>query len=76
PDTAPALRLDTGWSDLAEITAPITLVRGTAGYITDVALASFRERVPAATVVGIDSGHNPQETHPTELADIIREVAA
>lgn len=75
-DNAPALRLDTGWADLAEVAAPITLVRGAAGYITDAALATFRERVPAAAVVAIDSGHNPQETHPTELADIIREVAA
>ncbi|WP_433676722.1 alpha/beta fold hydrolase [Microbacterium gorillae] len=72
----PALRLDTGWSDLAAVSAPITLVRGMTGYITDAALAAFRERVRDAAVVVIDSGHNPQETHPTELADIIREVAA
>ncbi|WP_402841263.1 alpha/beta fold hydrolase [Microbacterium sp. GXS0129] len=72
----PALRLDTGWDDLAAVTAPITLVRGASGYINDAALAAFRERVPAAAIIAIDSGHNPQETNAAELADIVREVAA
>ena len=75
-DAAPALRLDSGWDDLAEVTAPITLLRGTTGYINDAALATFRERVPAARIIAIDSGHNPQETNAPELADILREVAA
>ncbi|MFS0712565.1 alpha/beta hydrolase [Microbacterium sp. 2P01SA-2] len=64
-----------GWDDLAAVTAPITLVRGTRGYLTDADVAAFGERVPAARIVTVDSGHNVQEELPVDLARIIRDAA-
>ena len=49
------------------VTAPITLIRGDRGYVTDADAAQFRERVPAASVVDVPSGHNVQEELPVEL---------
>nr|WP_243076890.1 alpha/beta hydrolase [Microbacterium sp. SS28] len=66
---------ESGWADLAGVQAPLTLVRGTRGYVTDADAEAFRERVPAASVVDVPSGHNVQEEIPAELARLVRERA-
>lgn len=65
----------TGWDDLDGVTAPITLMRGDRGYVTDQNAAEFRERVPAASLVVVSSGHNVQEEVPVELARHLRTMA-
>lgn len=62
---------DTAWADLDAVTVPITLVRGTDGFISDAALETFRERLPHARVVELAGGHNPQEHDPIGLAAVI-----
>lgn len=59
------------WAALERITAPITLVRGTHGYLTDEAVAAFARRLPAASIVEIEAGHNIQENDPEALAELI-----
>ncbi|ALJ21230.1 alpha/beta fold hydrolase [Microbacterium sp. No. 7] len=65
-----------GWEHLAGVRAPITLVRGERGYVTEADLEEFRTRVPAATVVEVAAGHNVQEDIPVELAALVRGIAA
>lgn len=76
PGTASARspRSDSGWTDLASISAPVTLVRATSGFVTEPDADDFRERVPGGRVVVLDATHNVQETAPGELADLIRSV--
>lgn len=74
-ETAPVLG-DTAWADLAAVTVPVTLVRGTDGFISDAALAQFRERLPHARVIELPGGHNVQENDPAALADAIRSASA
>ena len=74
-DALRSVLTESGWTDLAAIEAPLTLVRGTRGYLTDADVAAFRERVPAASVLEVPSGHNVQEELPVELAAIVRERA-
>ena len=64
---SPRVLSETGWDDLAAVTAPITLIRGDRGYVTDADAAQFHERVPAASLVVVPSGHNVQEELPVEL---------
>lgn len=59
------------WEDVEGIRAPVTLVRGTQGFVTDADVAEFRARVPTASVVEIDAGHNVQETDPGPLSELI-----
>ena len=59
------------WQNVESIGAPVTLVRGSRGYIDEPALATFTRRVPEATVITVDAGHNVQETQPVALAAII-----
>lgn len=62
----------TGWDDLASVTAPIRLIRGNRGYVTDRNAGEFHERVPAASVTVVPSGHNVQEEVPVELGRLLR----
>lgn len=62
---------DGGWDDLAAVRAPITLIRGTRGFISDAALGEFQAHVPTADVVEVATGHNVQEEAATGLARII-----
>lgn len=62
-----------GWDDLAATRAPITLIRGTHGYVTPANLDEFVRRVPQASVIEVEAGHNVQENIPVALADLIRE---
>lgn len=59
------------WEALASVTVPITLVRGTHGFLQDADVAEFSRRLPAASVVAVDAGHNVQETRPASLASIV-----
>jgi len=58
------------WADLTAVTAPVTLVRGTRGFLQDDDVAEFTRRLPTATVVTVEAGHNVQETDPASLASI------
>ncbi|GAA4485022.1 alpha/beta hydrolase [Microbacterium panaciterrae] len=66
---------ETGWTDLAAVTCPITMIRATHGFVSDEAEREFAARVPAATVRRMEGSHNLQETSPVELADAIRTIA-
>jgi len=57
-----------GWDDLAAVTAPITLIRGERGFVTDADAAAFAARLPAAHQVVLPGGHNLQEDGPVALA--------
>lgn len=57
----------TGWEDFAGVTAPITLIRGDRGFVTEDDAADFAARVPQASIVVVPSGHNVQEELPVEL---------
>ena len=66
----------TGWEDLAAVTAPITLIRGDRGYVTEADAAAFADRLPAAQVVEVPAHHNVHEELPARLAALIRATAA
>jgi pimeloyl-ACP methyl ester carboxylesterase len=74
-DAFAAVLAHSGWTDLAAVASPLTLVRGTRGYVTDADVADFRERVPTASVVEVASGHNVQEELPLELGRLIADLA-
>ena len=74
-DAVSGVLTETGWDDLAAIAAPITLIRGDRGYVTDADAAQFRERVPAASLAVVSSGHNVQEELPVELGAHLRTLA-
>ncbi|TFV83707.1 alpha/beta hydrolase [Microbacterium sp. dk485] len=65
----------TGWDDLAAVRAPVTLVRGSHGYVTAADAEEFTRRLPAARVVTVAGGHNLQEDAPLELGRLLRELA-
>lgn len=73
-DALTAVLAASGWDDLAALACPVTLVRGTRGFVTDADAAEFARRLPAARIVPIDSGHNVQEERPGELAQIVAEL--
>ena len=56
-------------------TAPITLVRGERGFVTEDDAADFRARVPEASVLVVPSGHNVQEELPAPLAALVFDIA-
>jgi esterase len=65
------------WDDLAELPAPITLVRGGAsGFVTDEDAAELRRRAarPRGVHVVENSGHSVQSDQPRELIDILHGV--
>ncbi|MEU1972415.1 alpha/beta hydrolase [Microbacterium sp. NPDC019599] len=66
---------ESGWTDLAGVRVPLTLVRGTRGYVTEADAEAFRDRVPTASVVDVPSGHNVQEELPVALGELVRELA-
>jgi pimeloyl-ACP methyl ester carboxylesterase len=66
---------ESGWDDLAAVTAPTTLLRGDRGYVTEADATEFLRRVPEASVVVVPSGHNVQEEIPIELGARLRTLA-
>jgi pimeloyl-ACP methyl ester carboxylesterase len=76
PSDAPAGVLqDSGWHDLASVRAPLLLVRGARGYVTEADAADFARRLPTAEVRVLEGGHNLQEDAPVELAGIVRALS-
>ncbi|WP_307785397.1 alpha/beta hydrolase [Microbacterium hibisci] len=75
PDAVSSVLGETGWEDLAGVTAPTTLLRGERGYVTATDAGEFARRVPAASVVVVPSGHNVQEEIPLELGARLRAIA-
>lgn len=69
--TAPSVLHETGWDDLAAVSAPVTLVRAARGFVSEADAAELQRRVPAAQVVVLDATHNVQETAPVALAGLI-----
>jgi len=61
-----------GWDDLAAVTAPMTLVTGTRGFLTDADRSEFLRRVPRARHTELDTAHNVHEERPRELAALVR----
>ncbi|KAA9111162.1 alpha/beta fold hydrolase [Microbacterium rhizomatis] len=72
PDAVTAVLGESGWEDLAGVTAPITLIRGDRGYVTAADAEEFARRVPAASVEVMASGHNVQEEQPVALGRRLR----
>lgn len=71
-DAVGAVLGESGWEDLAEVTGPITLIRGDHGYVTEADAAEFARRVPQASVEIVPSGHNVQEELPVDLGRRLR----
>ncbi|GAA4165207.1 alpha/beta hydrolase [Gryllotalpicola daejeonensis] len=59
------------WSPLENGDFPVLLVHGTHGFLSADRIAEFRTRVPRATTVELDAGHNVQEQQPAALAAAI-----
>lgn len=68
---ARAVLQETGWEDLHGVTAPLTLIRATSGFVSEENGDELQHRIPAAQVVPLDATHNVQETAPRELAELI-----
>ena len=75
PEAAPvAAVLDaSGWGDLDAVTAPIMLIRGERGFVTDADAADFAARLPTAGLATLPCGHNLQEDAPLALARLLAE---
>lgn len=73
---SPSLLHETGWDDLAAVSAPITLVRAARGFVSESDAAELQRRVPSAHLVVLDATHNVQETAPVALASLIESASA
>jgi pimeloyl-ACP methyl ester carboxylesterase len=65
-----------GWDDLAGVRAPLTLIRGERGFVTEADAAEFRRRAPGAAVESVPAGHNVQEELPAELGRRVARAAS
>ncbi|MFT4219440.1 MAG: alpha/beta hydrolase [Microbacterium sp.] len=70
-----ALLASTGWEDFSRVQAPLLLIRGDRGYVTEQDAADFAARLPQASIVTLPSGHNVHEALPLELGRRIAELA-
>lgn len=66
-DAVSAVLGASGWEDLAAVTAPVTLIRGERGYVTETDAADFARRLPEASITVVPTGHNVQEEAPVDL---------
>ena len=69
--SAPSALNASGWQDLAQTTAPVTLVRAIDGFVTAADADDFARRLTDARVIAVQATHNVQETAPAELAALI-----
>jgi len=77
PDGAVAGLLSTAaWADVEAVAAPVTLIRGNQGYVTEADAEEFGRHAPAARVIVVPAHHNVHEEIPAQLADLIRGIAA
>jgi pimeloyl-ACP methyl ester carboxylesterase len=73
--TTPSALHETGWDDLACVSAPLTLVRATRGFVSAADADEFARRIDGARVVSLDATHNVQETAPVALAALLAQTA-
>lgn len=75
PDAVRAVLGEAGWNDLSRVRAPVTLLRGARGYVTDAEADEFARRVPGSVVETVATGHNVHEEQPAalgrRLADLV-----
>lgn len=69
--SAPSALHTTGWQDLSQTSAPLTLLRAIDGFVTAADAQEFADRLPQARVVTVQATHNVQETAPGQLAAVI-----
>jgi len=74
-DAIAAILGDAGWRDLAAVSAPVTLIRGERGFLTEADVADFHARVPGADIETVPTGHNVQEEQPRALGERLRAFA-
>jgi pimeloyl-ACP methyl ester carboxylesterase len=56
------------WTLLEGFGGPITLIRGSRGFVNRGQVAEMRQRLPTADVATMETGHNVQEEDPVGLA--------
>jgi pimeloyl-ACP methyl ester carboxylesterase len=71
-DAVTAVLGQSGWEDLDAVRAPILLIRGDHGYVTDGEAEDFSRRLPEAAVETVPAGHNVQEELPVDLGRRVR----
>jgi pimeloyl-ACP methyl ester carboxylesterase len=59
------------WSPLEGYGGPITLIRGSRGFVNEDQVAELVHRIPAAAVTTVETGHNVQEEDPVALAQLL-----
>jgi pimeloyl-ACP methyl ester carboxylesterase len=59
------------WRPLESYSGPITLIRGSRGFVNEDQVAELQRRVPAADVTTVETGHNVQEEDPVGLARLL-----
>lgn len=76
PDPVRDVLSHAGWSDLAAVRAPVLLIRGTDGYVTEADAEEFARRLPRAEIVALPAHHNVHEEIPVPLAELLAREAA
>ena len=78
PGPRPSLDASALWDRLAQVTAPVMLVRGTRpqSVVDDADEAELRRRLPGARVEHLDAGHSVQGDRPVELAGLLADFVA
>ncbi len=75
-DRSAAGRALGGWAALERLGIPITLIRAERGFLQPADVAEFSRRLPGASIVNVDAGHNIQETAPASLATLVTHALA
>ncbi|WP_231916032.1 alpha/beta fold hydrolase [Microbacterium karelineae] len=73
PEAHPAeIDHEAGWTALTSLEAPVTLVAGSRGFLSDDDVRAFQAARPADPVTILDAPHNVQETAHIDLARLVR----
>lgn len=64
------------WASLRALDMPVTLVRASAGVVSDELTDEWRDQLPNSSVVSVDGPHNLHEAAPQALAHILHRVLA
>jgi len=59
------------WSPLEAYGGPITLIRGSRGFVNEDQVAELQRRIPRVGVTTVETGHNVQEEDPVGLARLL-----
>jgi pimeloyl-ACP methyl ester carboxylesterase len=62
------------WPPLEAYRGPVTLIRGSQGFVSEDQVAELRRRLPAAEVRTVETGHNVQEDDPVGLAQLLERL--